>query len=117
MSSETVSLPTPSGVKERSRTMMARPGAGSSIRRVINAIISRFKAKTGGFVVSIAGVGAAANQAAQAAADFVSDPEQMGKILRQAPRGWQDKNMQMVLHTAILNRVPVSVDVQALYFW
>jgi hypothetical protein len=78
------------------------------------AIISRFKAKTGGYVVSIAGVGAAANQAA---ADFVSDPDQLGKALHQAPKGWPDKNMQMVLHTALLNRVPISVDIQALYFW
>jgi len=78
------------------------------------AIISRFKAKTGGFVIAIAGVGAAANQAA---ADFVSDPDQLGKALSQAPAGWQDKNMQMVLHTALLNKVPVSVDIQTQYFW
>ncbi len=78
------------------------------------AIISRFRAKTGGFVLSIAGVGAAANQAA---ADFVSDSDQLGMVMHQAPTGWKDKNMQMVLHTAILNRVPISVDVQALYFW
>jgi hypothetical protein len=78
------------------------------------AIISRFDAKTAGFVLSIAGVGAAANQAA---ADFVGDPDRLGKLLSQAPNGWEDKNMQLVLHTTILNHVPISVDVQALYFW
>ncbi|HTF61857.1 MAG TPA: hypothetical protein VK638_04005, partial [Edaphobacter sp.] len=78
------------------------------------AIISRFDAKTAGFVLSIAGVGAAANQAA---ADFVGDPDRLGKFLRQAPNGWEDKNMQLVLHTTVLNHVPISVDVQALYFW
>jgi hypothetical protein len=78
------------------------------------AIISRSNAKTAGFVLSIAGAGAAANQAA---ADFVDDPNGLGKFLLQAPNGWEDKNMQLVLHTTVLNHVPISVDIQALYFW
>jgi hypothetical protein len=70
--------------------------------------------QTAGFALVIAGIGTAGTQAA---ADFASSPERLGKLLGNAPAGWERMNMQVVLHTTKLNRVPLSTDVQAVYFW
>ena len=79
------------------------------------AILSRLThSQTGGFVLSIAGVGSSSNQAT---ADFVSDPLQIEKLLQNAPPGWENMNMQVVLHTTTIDDVPTSIDVKALYFW
>lgn len=78
-------------------------------------IISRLlKSRTGGVALVIAGVGSCGNQAA---ADFISDPAQIAKLLHTAPPGWEHKNMQVVLRTSTINEIPVSTDIQAVYFW
>jgi hypothetical protein len=79
------------------------------------AILSRLiRSPTGSFVLSIAGIASSSNQAT---ADFISDPRQIEKLLKAAPPGWENKNMQVVLHTMTINDIPTSVDVQAIYFW
>ena len=79
------------------------------------AVLSRLvRSPTGSFVLSIAGVASSSNQAT---ADFVSDPRQIEKLLQTAPPGWENMNMQVVLHTKTINDIPTSVDVQAVYFW
>lgn len=79
------------------------------------AILSRLvHSQTGGFVLSIAGVGSSSNQATT---DFISDPRQIDKLLQNAPPGWQNMNMQVVLHTTTIDDIPTSVDVKAIYFW
>jgi hypothetical protein len=79
------------------------------------AILSRLiRSPTGSFVLSIAGIASSSNQAT---ADFISDPRQIEKLLKAAPPGWENKNMQVVLHTTTINDIPTSVDVQAIYFW
>jgi hypothetical protein len=79
------------------------------------AVLSRLvRSPTGSFVLSIAGIASSSNQAT---ADFISDPRQIDKLLRTAPPGWENKNMQVVLHTTTINDIPTSVDIQAIYFW
>jgi hypothetical protein len=79
------------------------------------AILSRLThSATGSFVLSIAGIASSSNQAT---ADFVSDPRQIDKLLQDAPPGWENRNMQAVLHTTTINDIPTSIDVQAIYFW
>ena len=79
------------------------------------AVLSRLiRSETGSFVLSIAGIASSGNQAA---ADFISDPRRIDKLLQNAPPGWQNMNMQVVLHTTTINDIPTSVDVQAIYFW
>jgi hypothetical protein len=78
------------------------------------AILSRLThSPTGSFVLSIAGIASSSNQAT---ADFVSDPRQIDKLLQGAPPGWENRNMQAVLHTTTINDIPTSIDVQAIYF-
>ena len=79
------------------------------------AVLSRLiRSPTGSFVLSIAGVASSNNQAT---ADFLCDPRQIAKLLKNAPSGWENMNMQVVLHTTTINDIPTSVDVQAIYFW
>jgi hypothetical protein len=79
------------------------------------AIISRLvHSQTASFVLSSAGIGTGGTQAG---AEFITNPEQLAKLLEKAPEGWERKNMQIVLHANVLHGVPVSTDVQAVYFW
>lgn len=78
-------------------------------------VISRLvHSQTGGFALVIAGVGAGGNQAA---ADFLSKPFEIGRVLQTAPVGWQLMNMQIVLRTTVLNGVPLTTSVLATYYW
>jgi hypothetical protein len=79
------------------------------------AVVSRLaQSPTGGFTLIVAGVGTVGNQAA---ADFISDPTSLAKLLKGAPRGWEHMNMQAVLRTTEMKDIPVSVEVKAVYFW
>jgi hypothetical protein len=79
------------------------------------AVISRLvHSQTASFVLSSAGIGTGGTQAG---AEFITNPEQLAKVLEKAPAGWERKNMQIVLHANVLHTVPVSTDIQAVYFW
>jgi hypothetical protein len=92
-----------------------RKANSTSLAQNDYAILSRLtNSKTGGTVLVIAGIGGSGNQAA---ADFVSDPLQLDRLLENAPSGWETMNMQVVLHTETINGVPKGADVQAVYFW
>ena len=69
---------------------------------------------TGGFVLSIAGIRTYGNRAA---ADLLTDPAQMERILARAPAGWEKRNLQIVIHTRTASDIPVAVDVLAVHFW
>jgi hypothetical protein len=78
-------------------------------------VVSRLaNSGTGGFVLIIAGVGTVGNQAA---ADFISEPDALAKLLRNAPPGWETKNMQAVLSASYVRGIPITTEVKAVYFW
>lgn len=79
------------------------------------ALISRLiSSKTGGPVVTVAGIG---EYGTQAAAEFLTNPEKMRDFLKNAPRGWESKNMQAVLHVKAIGYQPVAVEVVATSYW
>jgi hypothetical protein len=79
------------------------------------ALISRLPvSETGGPLITVAGIG---QYGTQAAAEFVSSPDRMRDLLRSAPPGWQNKNMQAVLHIKVVGYAPVAVDVVATAYW
>lgn len=79
------------------------------------AVISRLKrSETGNFVLAIAGIDTFGNQAS---ADFISDPERLSVVLRTLPEGWEQKDMQIVLHTTVVTHVPAVVNVEAVKVW
>jgi hypothetical protein len=79
------------------------------------ALISRLvQSKTGGPMLIVAGIGAPGTQAA---AEFVSSQERMKELVKSAPRDWQNKNMQAVLHIKVVDHAPVAVEVVATSYW
>lgn len=75
------------------------------------ALISRqLSPKSGKFVFTVAGLDLTGTQAA---AEFARDPAQLDAALRKLPAGWQDKNLQLVLHTNVLDDIPSATQVIA----
>lgn len=79
------------------------------------ALITRLLiSKTGGPVITVAGIG---QYGTQAAAEFLVTPDKMRDLLKAAPRGWEKKNMQAVLRVKVTGYQPVAVDVVATTYW
>ena len=79
------------------------------------AIVSRLlDSKTGGPVIVIAGIQSCGNQAA---AEFLTDPVQMGKLSGVPRDALEHKNLEFVLHTNLLNGSPASVEIVAERSW
>jgi hypothetical protein len=79
------------------------------------AIVSRIlDSKTGGTLVTIAGLD---HTGTRAAGDFVTDPQLLATLIKDAPKDWSKKNLQFVLHTNVVNDIPGSPTVVAAYYW
>jgi hypothetical protein len=79
------------------------------------AIVSRIlDSKTGSVLVIIAGL---THRGTQAAGDFITNPELVAEFVKQAPKGWNRRNLQIVLHTNVVNDIPGSPTVVASYSW
>ena len=69
---------------------------------------------TGGWLL----VGAGLKQfGTEAAGRLLTDPEQLGAILRKLPVGWESKNLQLVLHARVIRNTPALPDVVASFVW
>jgi hypothetical protein len=79
------------------------------------AIVSRvFHPDTHAMLVEIAGI---LQYGTDAAGDLVTNPDLMAEALHDAPRGWQSKNLQMILHVKVISGAPTSPKVVKTYFW
>jgi hypothetical protein len=79
------------------------------------AIISRIlDSKTGSVLVTIAGLD---HTGTRAAGDFVTDPQLIADLIKQAPKDWTGKNVQIVIHTNVVNNIPSSPTVVAVHYW
>jgi hypothetical protein len=103
----------PNSIVDRSdprRRWSANPGFTEDY-----AIVSRvLNSKTGKTVIASAGVGYAGTQAA---AEFLTNPQSISALAKSLPKGWQKKNIQIVLHTSVTNQLPGAPDVVATYCW
>ena len=68
----------------------------------------------GKVVVVIGGVGYSGTRAA---GDFITNPQSIAKMVKSLPKGWENKNIEVVLHTTVNNQVPSAPDVVAAYSW
>ena len=68
----------------------------------------------GKIVIVIGGVGYSGTRAA---GDFIANPQAISKLVKSLPKGWESKNIEVVLHTTVNNDVPSSPDVVAAYSW
>ena len=79
------------------------------------AIISRIlNPKTGSVLVTIAGLD---HTGTHAAGDFVTNPQMISDFIKQAPKDWNRKNLQIVLRTNIVNDIPGAPTVVATHYW
>jgi hypothetical protein len=53
----------------------------------------------------------------EAAGRFLTDPEQLGAILRKLPAGWDAGNLQFVLHARVIGNTPAQPEVVASHVW
>jgi hypothetical protein len=69
---------------------------------------------TGGLVL----LGAGLKQfGTEAAGHLLTDPDQLGVILRKLPRGWESRNLQVVLHSQVIGNTPAQPEVVASHVW
>lgn len=79
------------------------------------AIVSRIlESKTGRFLVTIAGLN---HQGTRAAGEFATNPQMISDLVRNAPKDWNKKNLQVVLHTDVVNGIPAAPTVVAVHYW
>jgi hypothetical protein len=79
------------------------------------AIISRvLNSRTGTTVITAAGVGHAGTRAA---AEFLTTPQSISALAKTLPQGWEKRNLQIVLHTTVINQLPSAPEVVAVYSW
>jgi len=79
------------------------------------AIVSRIlDSKTGSVLITIAGLD---HTGTRAAGDFVMNPQLIADLIKQAPKDWSRKNLQIVLHTDVANNIPGPPSVVAAYYW
>ena len=79
------------------------------------AIVSRFiNPLTERMVVVVAGM---AKDGTMAAGEFVTEPQYMEALAKQAPRDWDKKNLQVVIRTEVVRGSPGPPTIVASYFW
>lgn len=109
--------------REQDRTIVEQGGKGRSWRMegVKNhgikdfAIVARvLNSKTGQFLVVLGGIGMVGTQAAGA---FISEPGDLDAVLRNTPRGWQRKNIEMVIETDVIDGSASRPHVVAFTTW
>ncbi len=53
----------------------------------------------------------------EAGGRLVADPEQIGAILRTLEPGWENRNVQLVLHSRVIGNTPTQPEVVAKHLW
>lgn len=53
----------------------------------------------------------------EGAGRVLADPAALGTILNQMPAGWEDKNLQVVLHMKVIGNTPAQPEVVAWHVW
>jgi hypothetical protein len=53
----------------------------------------------------------------EAAGRLLTDPDQLGPILRKLPAGWESQNLQLVLHARVIGNTPAQPEIVATQVW
>jgi hypothetical protein len=78
-------------------------------------LVSRVRsAQTGGLILVAAGL---KQFGTEAAGRLLADPDQLGPILRQLPKGWEERNVQLVLHARVIGNTPAQPEIVATHVW
>ncbi len=79
------------------------------------AIVSRILASYSGEPLIVAA--GTMNVGTQAAAEFLTNPQRLNDALRQLPPGWQNRNLQFVLHCKAIGLTAGPAEVVAAHVW
>jgi hypothetical protein len=78
-------------------------------------LISRIRnSSTGGLLIVAAGV---KQFGTEAAGRLLTDPVQFSAVLGGLPHGWEDRNLQIVLHAQVIGNTPAQPEVVAFHVW
>jgi hypothetical protein len=69
---------------------------------------------TSRFIVVCAGLNV---YGTEEAGRIISDPDSLTPILRQLPKHWADRNLEMVLHVAVVGDAPAQSELVSAYSW
>jgi hypothetical protein len=79
------------------------------------AIVSRvFDSNTGELLIVAAGI---TQYGSRAAGEFLTSPQLLAALARNAPGDWPRKNLQVLLHTKIVDETPGPPSIVTTYFW
>ena len=79
------------------------------------AVLSRvFHPDTHTMLVGISGI---TQYGTEAASDLATRADLLGEALRNAPEGWERKNLQLVLHVKVISGAPAAPKVLAVHLW
>jgi hypothetical protein len=79
------------------------------------ALVARLPhSRTGGALITVAGI---TQCGTRAAAELITSSEGVSELLRSAPKGWTNKNLEFVLETKVVNDIPTNPTVVALRAW
>lgn len=69
---------------------------------------------TGGFLLVAAGL---KQFGTEAGGRLLTNPDQLGTILRKLPAGWETKDLQVILHTRVIGNTSAQPEVVAWHVW
>ena len=79
------------------------------------AVVSRaFLPQTHAMLILISGC---TQYGTEGASELIGNPDLLAAALRDAPAGWQQKNLQLVLRMQVIANSPASPKVVAAYYW
>ncbi len=79
------------------------------------AIVARLPhSKTGEPLLAIAGI---TQSGTRAAAEFITNPQEVKELIKSAPKTWASKNVEFVLQTKVVNDIPTTPTVVAVRYW
>ena len=79
------------------------------------AIVSRiFDSNTGELLIVAAGI---TQYGSRAAGEFLTSPQLMAGLAANAPNDWRKRNLQVLLHTKIVDDTPGPPSIVTTYFW
>jgi hypothetical protein len=78
-------------------------------------LVSRIRSSyTGGLVIVAAGL---KQFGTEAAGRLLTDADSLGNILRKLPEGWENRNVQLVLHARVIGNTPAQPEMVASHVW
>ena len=57
------------------------------------------------------------HEGTRAAGEFATNPQLIEDFVKNSPKDWNKKNLQVVLHTDVVNGIPSLPEVVAVHFW